>query len=272
LMPGNLDEARALLAAEPALVPIAGATDVLVHWPVNLDARAKGYLDLSGLGELRSISWTNGALVLGALTTYWDVIRDERVCREFPLLPLAARQVGAIQIQSRGTWAGNIANASPAADGVPALMACDATVVLSSHAGEERVRLDAFYLDYKKMQKRPDQLISSIELPRQAWEYWAFEKVGARRAQAITKVGVAIARSAAGWRVVANSVAPTVRRLRAVEDALDRGVPIATPQDLLPLVRQAISPIDDIRSTAEYREAVLCRVLYHALRGKAGVV
>ncbi len=268
LTPNSFANACELLAANPGAVPIAGATDLLVHWPVNLDAHDRVYLDLSGLGELRRISWSQDTLTLGALTTYWDVIRDARASAEFPLLATAARQVGAIQIQSRGTWAGNIANASPAADGVPVLMAYDAVVVLASSAGQERVPLSEFYLAYKSMRRRPDQLISAIELPRRAYSFGVFEKVGPRRAQAITKVGVAIARSEAGWRVVANSVAPTVRRCRAVEALISGGGPVRSADDFQPALTADVAPIDDIRSTAQYRRTVLARVLYHALRGR----
>lgn len=268
LMPANLDQACEMLIAEPGAVPVAGATDVLVHWPVNLDAHERTYLDLSGLAELRTITWANDTLTLGAMATYWDTIRDERVGAEYPLLHAAARQVGAIQIQSRATWAGNIVNASPAADGVPVLMAYDATVVLASRTQRVRVKLDEFYLGYKKMQRQPDQLVVAIELPRRPYAFSVFEKVGARRAQAITKVGIAITHSAAGWRVVANSVAPTVCRCRSVESLLNRGAPISSPDGFVAAIHADVKPIDDIRSTAEYREAVLGRLLYHCLRGK----
>src|SRR5262245_1559165 len=133
LTPANLHEALQLSAEHvPALIPMAGCTDLLVFWPTRIEAHDRDYLDLSALQELRTIRWSDESLEIGALTTYWDVIRDPRIAREFPMLIEAARQVGAIQIQTRGTWAGNIANASPAADGVPALMAYDAAVVLQS--------------------------------------------------------------------------------------------------------------------------------------------
>src|SRR5690349_22739131 len=126
--PNNLAESLQMMsirtdAATGQLTPMAGCTDLLVFWPTRIEAHDREYVDLSSLSELRAIRWTSEYLELGALTTYWDVIRDPAIGREFPMLIDAARQVGAIQIQSRGTWAGNIANASPAADGVPALMA-----------------------------------------------------------------------------------------------------------------------------------------------------
>jgi CO/xanthine dehydrogenase FAD-binding subunit len=271
LFPRTVDEAVGMLAdPEGAPTPLAGGTDLLVHWPVNLGARDRTYLDLSGLErELRPIRWSEGTLTLGALSTYWDVIQDAGCRDELPLLIQAARQVGAIQIQSRGTWAGNVVNASPAADGVPVLMACDAVVVLRSAAGVTRVPLSSFYSGYKQMARTPDQLVTAIEVPRRRHAFAEFHKVGARRAQAITKVGAAIARSEAGWRIIANSVAPTVRRCRATEALLGSGAEVKSPAAFMPALSQDISPIDDIRSTADYRRVVLSRVLYHSLRGVA---
>lgn len=266
--PTTIEEACAILARERTPpTPIAGATDLLVHWPMNLAAKEHDYLDLSRVDSLRPMRWSQESLTLGALTTYWDVVRDERVAREFPLLVKAARQVGAVQIQSRGTWAGNIVNGSPAADGVPVLMAYDAVVVLRSEAGDEEVRLDDFYLAYKKMRRRADQLVVAIRMPRRAHDVQMFEKVGARRAQAISKVGLAVAHSSAGWRVIAAAVAPTIRRCPAVEAMLEQRVAARSADDFLPALRRDVSPIDDIRSTKAYRERVLARLLYHDLKG-----
>ncbi|MBI4420704.1 MAG: FAD binding domain-containing protein [Gemmatimonadetes bacterium] len=268
LLPTSRWQALELLAASQSrAVPMNGGTDLLVHWPVRLDEHERTYVDLSKLDDLRPLAWTERELVLGGLTTYWDVIQDRRVREEFPLLVSAARQVGAIQIQARGTWAGNIVNASPAADGVPALMAYDAVVVLESVAGREETRLDQLYLGYKALRRRPDQLVVAIRIPRRSHSFQAFEKVGSRRAQAITKVGLAIARSEQGWRVVANSMAPTVRRCRAVEQMLDDRVPVTSPEGFYAAIDRDVSPIDDIRSTAEYRKRVMARLLYYDLRG-----
>src|SRR5437870_10723394 len=183
MLPGSVPEALDLLASGGAAVPIAGGTDLLVHWPVRVEAHERTYVDLSRLDSLRPLRWTADERLLGGLTTYWDVIRDDRASQEFPLLVDAARQVGAIQIQARGTWAGNIVNASPAADGVPVLMAYDAVVVLESRRGREEVPLDRFYSGYKEMKRRPDQLVVGIRLPRRRYSYQVFEKVGARRAR-----------------------------------------------------------------------------------------
>jgi CO/xanthine dehydrogenase FAD-binding subunit len=266
LLPSSLDEAVQMLAASPDLTPMAGGTDLLVHWPEQIGRHGRGYLDLSGLDELREMRWTNEHLELGALTTYWETLSDPRVGAELPLLHEAARQIGAIQIQARGTWAGNIANASPAADGVAVLMAYDASVELASSQGHRQVALAAFYHGYKQIEARDDELIHRILVPRHAYDFVSFEKVAPRQAQAITVTGVAVAHGDAGWRVVAVSMAPTVCRCPAIEAILEDEAEVRSPEDLLAAIRADVSPIDDIRSTARYREHVMSRVLYYALR------
>lgn len=267
LMPTTLSEACKLLADDSSVVPIAGGTDIMVHWPSKLNEQERTYLDLTGLPELNGIEWAEHELLLGATTTYWQTISDRQVATEFPLLVDAARQVGAVQIQSRGTWGGNIANASPAADGVPVLMAYDASVELVSDGDlSELIPLSAFYTGYKSMRLSPGQLIHRIRIPRRSYDLQFFEKVGARRAQAITKVGLAVTRHGAQWRIVVNSAAATIKRCPSIERLLDSKSIIASPGDLLPTIRQDLSPIDDIRSTGSYRLHTLSRVLYYTLR------
>ncbi|MBL8885503.1 MAG: FAD binding domain-containing protein [Phycisphaerales bacterium] len=270
LMPNTLAEACDLCAKQPDLIPLAGATDLLVHWPLRQAEHDKTYLDLSKLRELRAITWAADSVTLGALTTYWDVLQDPRVKSDFPLLIESARQVGAIQIQSRGTWAGNIANGSPAADGVPVLMAYDASVALISKSGPRIVPLHEYYTGYRKSVRRSDELISAITIPLRTYDFSVFHKVGARRAQAITKIGLAMTRQSATpatWRVVANSVAATVKRCPAIESLLHAGSAIRKPEDFSAAIAADVTPIDDIRSTADYRRTVMARLLYHSLKG-----
>lgn len=262
-------EACAMLADNPSIVPLAGGTDLLVHWPDRHEARDATYLDLGRITELRDHRWADDALLIGATTTYWDLIRDPRTASELPLLVEAGRLVGAVQIQSRGTWAGNIVNASPAADGVPVLMAYDAVVVLESADGREEVPLADFYQGYKEMRRTGRQLVREVRVPLAPRRNQRFVKVGPRRAQAIAKVGLATLEAEDGWRVVAASLAPTVRRCGAVEALLDAGEPLDGPADLLPALRSDVSPIDDIRSTAAYREGVAARLLFYGAAGGA---
>ncbi|HZZ45016.1 MAG TPA: FAD binding domain-containing protein [Tepidisphaeraceae bacterium] len=269
LRPNSLADALHALAADPKLTPIAGGTDLFVSWPSRSHENVC-FLDLSLLKDLRPFRLTPTHLELGALTTYWDLLTNPDITKEFPLLTQAARLVGAIQIQTRGTWAGNIANASPAADGVPALMACDATVVLcSAKDGTTEIPLDSYYTAYRKSHRRPDQLITAIKIPRRPRTQEYFYKVGARSAQAITKVGIAMLHDSTGWRIIVNSVAPTILRLRTLESALNNHQRFDSPDSLLPLLTKDIAPIDDIRSTAAYRTTVLSRLLYFRLQGLA---
>src|SRR2546430_15207570 len=115
MSPGSVPEALDLLASDGAAVPIAGGTDLLVHWPVRVEAHERTYVDLSRLDSLRPLRWTADELLLGGLTTYWDVIRDDRARREFPLLVAPARRLGAIQSQAPRTWGRDIVNAAPGA-------------------------------------------------------------------------------------------------------------------------------------------------------------
>lgn len=273
LTPNTLDEALELLATTDAgprgLTPVAGGTDLLVFWHQQVK-NGLSLLDLSRLrAELQPSRLTESQLELGALTTYWDVISTPEVAAAFPLLGEAARQVGAVQIQMRGTWAGNIGNGSPAADGVPVLMAYDATVVLQSRGGRTEVPLDQYYTGYRKSVRRPDQLIVGVRVPRRTREREWFYKVGPRRAQAISKVAVAVVKDAHGWRVVANSVAPVVCRCRNLEQALDAGRSFGSPAEIAQILASDIAPIDDIRSTARYRATVLSRLLYYWLQESA---
>jgi CO/xanthine dehydrogenase FAD-binding subunit len=265
LQPRTKADALALLAERPEAIPIAGGTDLLVHWPTRPAEHDRTYVDLSGISELKGVRWADRELVLGALATYWDVITDARATRELPLLGRAARQVGAVQIQTRGTWAGNVVNGSPAADGVPVMMAYDAVVGLESRGGREEVPLADFYQGYKQMRKTSDQLLVEIRIPRRQYAVQWYEKVGSRRAQAIAKVGLAVVRGEQGWRVVAASMAPTVRRCAALERLLSEATRLRSPDDLLPAIDRDVAPIDDIRSTAPYRRRVMARVLYHGL-------
>lgn len=267
LTPRTLGEALAMLAAGgPPLAPIAGGTDLLVSWQ-HKPKDGLRLLDLSRLtDELGGTRLTSSELELGALTTYWDVIRSQEIAAAFPLLAQAARRVGAVQIQTRGTWAGNVGNGSPAADGVPVLMAYEAVVVLQSTRGRRDVPLDAYWTGYKQSVRRPEELIAAIRVPRRRRRFEWFHKVGSRSAQTISKVGVAAVCDERGWRIAANSVAPFVCRCRNLENALDAGRIFASPDEVRAVLAVDISPIDDIRSTAEYRARVLTRLVYYMLR------
>src|SRR4029079_6034958 len=181
--------------------------------------------------ELRGIDAIPTGTRIGALTTFTDVIQSPLVRRRLPMLVAAAREVGGKQIQNRGTLGGNIANASPAGDTLPALAAADATVVLTSAAGTRRVVFSAFYTGYRATVRRPDELITAVEIPLLRGRQ-SFRKVGTRTAQAISKVVMAArfepapGSGPAVVRVAFGSVAPTVVRATRTEAALAAGQPL----------------------------------------------
>ncbi len=259
LRPRRLRDALAMLRDEGELTPIAGCTDVYVGLQFGtLDARR--FVDLWPLDELRGIDEHDDRLRLGALTTYSELVASPVVRRRLPMLVAAAREVGGRQIQNRGTIGGNIANASPAGDTLPVLAAAEATVVLRSAARERRVAFAAFYTGYRATVRQRDELIVSIEIPRVRGRQW-WRKVGTRRAQAISKVMLAAVRPARarhqtterGFRLALGSVAPTVMRLPRTESVLNAGGSIDVACRVL---LSEIAPIEDVRSTAEYRRAV----------------
>ena len=261
LLPGSLAEALALLSSQPNALPVAGGTDLFVRWPEHPERHDRPLLDLSGIPELRPCALDRQRLLLGATTTYLDLLLDPALSAEFPLLAAAARQIGAVQIQARGTWVGNVVNGSPAADGVLALMACDGRVEVRSDTERVEVPLADFYTGYRRTRLRPGQLVTAIIVPRQPRSHEYLEKVGSRRAQTIGKVGLAVCRVAGAWRVVVNGMAPAVRRCPSLEQALASGSLPSSVADWRPLIHNDLAAIDDLRSTRAYREEVLARLL-----------
>lgn len=253
--PRSLTDALKVLRDAPGTVPIAGCTDVYVALEFGAPPGTR-YLDLWPLAPLRRIAVRGDVLSIGALATYTSIIRSRLVRQRLPMLVAAASEVGGIQIQNRGTIGGNIANASPAGDTLPVLAAADAVVVLRSTDGERRVPFTAFYTGYRTSVRRADELVVAVEVRPIDGRQW-FRKVGTRAAQAISKVVMAAVR-APSPRVAFGSVAATVVRAPRTEAALASGAPIADAERVL---AGEISPIDDLRSTAEYRRGVAARLL-----------
>ena len=258
LQPRSLRDALKMLRDEGPLVPIAGCTDLFVSLNFGTLTETR-FLNLWGLDALRTIEVRGDRLAIGALATHSDLVRSPLVRKRIPMLAAASREVGGVQIQNRGTLAGNIENGSPAADGVPVLMAADATVVLISAAGSRTVPFDRFYTGYRQTVRRADELIAGFEIPSIRGTQW-FRKVGTRAAQAISKIVIAGIRPELGGavRIALGSVAPTVIRATRTEAALSRGASIEEAQRIL---LDEIVPIDDIRSTAEYRRRVAANLL-----------
>jgi CO/xanthine dehydrogenase FAD-binding subunit len=262
--PASLQAAVSLLAADPGgWLPIAGGTDVMVQYAAG-KLPARRLVSIWNLPELRRIEALPDEIQIGAGCTYTDLREHEPVQREFSLLARAAAWTGGIANQNRGTLGGNIVNASPAADSLPALLVYEAELILVSVRGERRVPYKSFHTGYKKTKLASDELIRTICLTRRFSGHLAHaRKVGARNAQAISKVCIAaLGRCTAGAvediRIAMGSVAPVPIRLTETE-RLVTGKQIEA--SLVALARKTamaeIQPIDDIRSTAKYRSAVM---------------
>lgn len=253
-LPRTLDDALSMLRDEP-LVPIAGSTDIYVG--LNFGTlHAKRFLDITRLVELRGIEEHDDLLVIGAGTTYTTIMQSTIVQERFPMLVQAASQIGGVQIQNRGTLGGNIANGSPAGDSLPVLAVADAVLVLRSASAERRVPFMRFYTGYRVSVLRSDELIVAIELPRLEGQQW-FRKVGTRAAQAVSKLVIAAVR-ARSPRIAIGSVAATIVRLSRTEAALASGADI---DEAAAILEAEITPLDDIRSSADYRRIVAANLL-----------
>ena len=266
--PSNLLEALDLLGREPGVwKPFAGGTDLMVLLEAGKLAH-QNYINIWSLDELRGIEITDSHVTCGALTTYTQVQANPVLQSEFAMLCQAASETGGLAIQNRGTLGGNIINASPAADSPPALLAYDAELELSSTSGSRWIPYHGFHTGYKQMLMRADELLTRIRLPRQtSRQLQHYRKVGTRKAQAISKIcfaGVASMNDStvADVRIVFGSVAPVPLRCVKTETSL-RGqrIDATTIANAKQTLAQEIAPIDDIRSTKNYRLQVSLNLL-----------
>lgn len=272
--PRAIDEALQLLGEDRWRI-LAGGTDfypALGNRPLRHNV-----LDINGLEDLRGIAETAQHFVIGARTTWTDVLRHP-LPPAFDALKQAAREVGSIQIQNMGTVAGNLCNASPAADGVPALLILDAEVELRSRTGTRHLPLGAFILGNRRTAAAPGELMTAIRIPRaSAAGTSSFYKLGARRYLVIS-IAMAAARvvTGPGGRVDEAAIAvgacsAVAQRLRQLEDAL---VGHASGPALARMVRpehlSALAPIDDVRGSAEYRRTAAREIVLRSLAGATG--
>jgi CO/xanthine dehydrogenase FAD-binding subunit len=268
IAPGSLPAVLSLLAAAPSeWTPIAGGTELMVaHAAGRLDAHK--FVSLWGIPELRFIVSNAENIAIGAGCTFRDLRAHAEIGAEFPLLARASSWIGSIANQSRATLGGNLANGSPAADSSPALLVYDAEVELVLARGSRRIPYSSFHTGYKNNAMAPDELLYAIHLPRRFAQHRQYlRKVGTRRAMAISKIALAATvllegRVVSEVRVAAASLAPFPARLYQVEAAL-LGQPIdaQTIQSAREALLAEAKPIDDIRSTAEYRRQVAANLL-----------
>lgn len=268
LRPGTLNEALETLAQTGGTI-LAGGTDL---FPAFTGSQLAGpVIDISRVTELKGVRCNEEFVEIGARTT-WSEVLAANLPRGFAGLRAAAREIGSIQIQNSATVAGNICNASPAADGVAALLALDAEVSLASHVGSRAISLAEFIQGNRQTERRSSEILTSVKIPRR-WENAAssFLKLGARRYLVISIVMVAANLIASDGRVreaaiCVGSCSPKALRLTELERALV-GVPMGPQLRAVPTSSHfsRLSPIDDVRATADYRreaaQTLVCRAL-----------
>lgn len=265
----TLEEAYALLARDiPQLKVLAGGTDLMVQVNARVGVERIGHvLDIWKLPELRGIRREQGLLRVGALVTYAELIASPEVRAACPALAEVSKEVGAWAIQNRGTLGGNLCNASPAGDTLPVLIAAGAQLRLGGPRGERQLSIDDFFTGYRQTALAPDELLLEIALPAldaAKGQRIAYRKVGTRKAQSISKILLAVRADIAGGklsevRVGAGCVAAVPLRCRHTEAALT--VDARNPSALRSALEKDITPIDDVRSTADYRRLVGGNVL-----------
>lgn len=268
--PRTLEAAVAALAAGEACI-LSGGTDF--YPAIGERVIREAVVDISALGELRGIQRGPDRFRIGGLTTWTDIIRAP-LPRCFDALKAAAREVGSVQIQNRGTVAGNLCNASPAADGVPPLLTLDADVELLSKGGVRQIPLAEFLVGNRRTQRKPDELLTAVLIPRTLDDAASvFLKLGARRYLVISISMVAVVvrvgddGRVTAARVAVGSCSAVARRLHALERELTGAsvrnglCDIVRPEHLAPL-----SPIDDVRATAEYRMEAAQQLVQRALK------
>lgn len=270
LRPTELGEAVAALAERPMTL-LAGGTDLYpacVGRPLSGDT-----LDIGGIADLRGITQLDDHFRLGATTTWSDLLA-EPLPPWFDALKLAAREVGGVQIQNAGTIAGNLCNASPAADGIPALLALDASVELAACGKRRILPLPEFVLGNRRTARYPHEILTAVLVPKPRHEARAgFAKLGGRKYLVISIVMVAAmleidAERVAAARVAIGACSPVARRLPALEERLiGEVVGPGLGSRVLPEHLEVLSPIDDARGTAAYRldaaRTMVGRVLDH---------
>ena len=254
IRPRSLADALQIYRTTPGCRPLAGGTDLMVMLHARtVRPEPQAVLDLWSLAELKGVRRAGDLVEIGAAESYTGIIASPDVQQHLPAVAAAARTIGAAQIQNRGTLGGNLANASPAGDTLPVLLAYDAVVVTDRRS----IAIDKFFTGYRKTALQPDELITAVRFP--LGRRVAFRKVGTRAAQAISKIVMAVSPSPA--RVAIGSVAEVPLRARRAEAALERN----DVEGAIAAVADDIRPIDDVRSTAVYRRAVTQNVLRELL-------
>jgi carbon-monoxide dehydrogenase medium subunit len=278
--PASLSEALELMEALERVKPIAGGTDLL---PLMRDRAidVEEIVDIQGLQELKGITVEDGVLRLGALTTLTEVLESPLVAEKVPVLREAVGHIGSVQTRNQGTLAGNLCNASPAADSAPALMVLGAQVSVVSVKGAKKVPVEELFAGPKINNLGKGELVTEILIPAMTpGSGAAFEKLGRRRGITLAVVNaaayIAMDRKCVDARIALGAIATTPIRLPEIEATLKgRELSPEALEDSSRACYSLVSPVDDVRASAEYRREMACvfvkRAIDNAL-ARAGVL
>lgn len=259
--PRSVEDALAARAAHPDWLLLAGGTDVMVGFSEK--PAPAGVIDLFGLEGLSGVTREPGVVRIAAATPYADILRDSIVAEELPALAACVREIGAVQIQARGTIGGNVGTSSPVGDTLPVLLALDAQLELASVRGRRILDYPDFLTGYRKTALAPDEIVVAIRFPVVPGRIQHWRKVGTRKAQAISKLMLAASASLSlegkitSSRIALGAVADRPIRVPSAERVLDGQSPSTESADAArDAVIAHIRPISDVRSTADYRSVV----------------
>jgi len=273
LSPHTLEDALTLLQQyQNDIRIVAGGSDIIIQLRDGV-VKTEKLLNILSLKDLKFIEEKDNRLHIGSLSTYTEIINSQQVKRHAWILRDAAKQIGAVQLQNTATIGGNLGNASPAADSLPPLYALGATVVTRSIGGRREIPIEKFFSGYRKTTLKPDELIEEIYFDRlNSNDAAAYLKLGLRKANAISIVDVAVAlrqkvrNSYNHVNVALGAVAPTIVRAHSCEQALiGKNLTDTSLKEAAKLASQDVSPITDIRGSAEYRRRVVSSLVYQAL-------
>ncbi|MCS7369331.1 MAG: xanthine dehydrogenase family protein subunit M [archaeon GBS-70-058] len=268
--PKNLNEALKLLKELGDAKPIAGGTDLMVDMKIGR-VKTRNLIDISDLREIRKIEFHKDSIIIGAAVTLQEIINNERIRREIPILVEAAENLGSWQIRNVATIGGNICNASPAADMAPPLLILNSKLKLSSINGDRVIPLEKFFKGPRQTELMVDELLTEIIVPRESCNAgMKFIKIGRRRAHTLSIVAVAVAVRTMEdkieyVRIALNSIAPTPIRAYKTEEELI-GSRVNEVEGKVKKLIEEIKPISDVRSSAEYRREMAVKITIDALK------
>lgn len=268
--PKNLNEALKLLKELGDAKPIAGGTDLMVDMKIGR-VKTRNLIDISDLREIRKIEFHKDSIIIGAAVTLQEIINNERIRREIPILVEAAENLGSWQIRNVATIGGNICNASPAADMAPPLLILNSKLKLSSINGDRVIPLEKFFKGPRQTELMVDELLTEIVVPKESCNAgMKFIKIGRRRAHTLSIVAVAVAVRTMEdkieyIRIALNSIAPTPIRAYKTEEELI-GSRVNEVEGKVKKLIEEIKPISDVRASAEYRREMAVKITIDALK------